>query len=85
MAKPKDKVDGFLVSKIIISPSRKVGLENYSSVDLSAGMEVVFDAPVPVNSPKIVEAFEKVHTVLQDEFRKQFDLFGKKKETPKKE
>lgn len=81
----KKETDGFLITKIIVAPSRKVGLKNYSSVDMSAGMEVVFDEPQKVDSPKIQEAFDKVHTVLQAEFRKQFALFGEKKETPKTE
>lgn len=84
MAKKEEtKKDGFLISKIIVHPSRKVGLPKFSSVDVSAGMEVVFDTPQTVDSPLIQEAFEKVHEVLKQEFRKQMDLFGEKKEEVK--
>lgn len=70
--------DGFLISKIIVHPSRKIGLPKYSSVDVSAGMEVVFDKPQPVGSPLIQQAFDEVHEVLKKEFRKQVELFGSK-------
>ena len=66
----------FLVSKLMIAPSRKFGLPNYSSVDCHAGMEIVFDTPQPINSKLIREAFQEVHDVLRMEFRKQYNDFG---------
>jgi hypothetical protein len=33
------------VSKIMLWPSRTIGLPNYSSVTLNAGIEMVFDTP----------------------------------------
>lgn len=69
----------YRVSKIIVHPSRKIGLKNYSSVELSAGMEITFTPPQKIDSPLITEAFEQATAKLQQEFRRQKDAFGTKK------
>lgn len=69
----------FKVSRISIHPSRKIGLKNYSSVEVSAGFEMVFDSPVDIDDPVITEAFAAVHEKLQVEFRNQLNDFGAKK------
>jgi hypothetical protein len=73
----------YKVSKIIIHPSRKFGLKNYSSVELSAGMEIVFDKPQDINGQVVKDAYINATKKLQEEFRRQLEAFGtKKKEKP---
>ena len=47
------------VSKIMLWPSRTVNLGNYNSVKLDAGIELVFDKPVALNSKEYKEAFDE--------------------------
>jgi hypothetical protein len=65
------------VSKIMVWPSRKVNLGNYSTVDLNAGIEIVFDKPVAVDGKEVKEAFGEARKVVKEEFKEQFKPYLK--------
>lgn len=68
------------VSKLMIWPSRTIGLPNYSSVTLNAGVEMTFDTPVKQDSKELKEAFEEARKIVREEFTKQWEPYNKKKE-----
>lgn len=70
----------FKVSKLMLWPSRKINLGNYSSVDLNAGIEIVFDTPVDIDSIDITQAQAQMRTVIRKEFKEQYAPYMKKKE-----
>ena len=67
--------DNAKISKIMIWPSRKINLGNYSTVDLNAGIEIVFDKPVLTNSKELKDAFDKARQIVKDEFIKQYEPY----------
>jgi len=69
----------FKISKIILNPSRTVGLENYSSVKLSAGIEMVFDTPVDIGSKELQINCNEARKFIKEEFKKQWESFRPKK------
>lgn len=75
----------FKVSKLSLNPSRKINLGNYSTVDLNAGVEVVFDQPVDVNSQDVQLALTQMRKIIRDEFKAQYAPYMKKKEAKKSE
>ena len=76
----------FKVSKIMLDPSRTIGLRNYSSVKLSAGIEIVFDKPIDTDSKELKEASEEARKLIKEEFKLQLEAFTpKKKEANVKE
>lgn len=79
------KLPNFKVSKLSLNPSRKINLGNYSTVDLNAGMEVVFDEPVYINSQEVKDALTQMRKVIRDEFKEQYAPYMKKKEAKKSE
>lgn len=72
-----EKPKAFKITKVGISPSRKVNLGNYSSVELSAFIEVVFDEPVDPDSEVVAEAFNSMRETARKEFLKQFAPYRK--------
>lgn len=62
----------FLVAKVSLNPSRKINLGSYETAELNAGIEIVFDTPLEIDSPKIQEAFEKGRAIIGEEFKKQY-------------
>lgn len=56
----------------MIWPSRKVNLGNYSTVDLNAGIEMVFDKPVNPDSNDIKTALDKARAIIKEEMGKQY-------------
>ena len=78
----------YKVSKISVNPSRKVNLGNYSTADLNAGIEIVFDTPVGIDSRELLEAFQKAREVVKKEMKKQYEpyqeILGKNKSVSKK-
>lgn len=62
----------YKISKISVNPSRKVNLGNYSTADLNAGIEIVFDTPVEVDSLELLEAFKKAREVVKKEMAEQY-------------
>lgn len=79
------KLPNFKVSKLMLWPSRKINLGNYSSVDLNAGMEVVFDEPVYLHSEDVEDALAQMRTVIRNEFLLQYAPYKKKKSVKKQE
>lgn len=77
------KPNPFKVSKLSLNPSRKINLGNYSTVDLNAGMEVVFDKPVDINSQEVQDALTQMRSVIRAEFKAQYAPYMKKKEVKK--
>ena len=75
------------VSKIMLWPSRKINLGNYETVDLNAGVEMVFDTPVDLKSKELQKALDEARTLIREEFKKQYapyqKLVVKKLDTPK--
>lgn len=67
------------ISKIILNPSRTIGLENYSSVKLSAGIEIVFDTPVDIDSKELQTNLDGAREFIRNEFKKQYGSFLPKK------
>lgn len=67
----------FKVSKITVDPSRTIGLANFSSVKLSAGLEIVFDNPVDIDSQELKDAFSEARKVVHEEFVEQFKPYKK--------
>lgn len=68
---PTPKSFPFKISKLMIWPSRKINLGNYSTVDLNAGLEIAFDKPVEVGSKELKEAFDQARAVIREEFMRQ--------------
>ncbi len=62
----------YKISKISVNPSRKVNLGNYSTADLNAGIEIVFDTPVEVDSLELLEAFQKAREIVKKEMTEQY-------------
>ena len=60
------------VTKIMIFPERTIGLPGFSSAKLSAGLEVKFDKPVPLDSKEIRKAYDKAREITKDEMKRQF-------------
>lgn len=77
------KLPSFKVSKLSLNPSRKINLGNYSTVDLNAGMEVVFDNPVDINSQEVQDALTQMRKVIREEFKAQYAPYRKKQEVKK--
>ena len=71
------------ITKIMIWPTRKVNLGNYSTVDLNAGLEIAFDKPVNFDSKEVKEAFDEARKVIRNEFQEQFKPYLKMKELKK--
>ena len=67
------------ISKIMLWPSRKINLGNYSTVDKNAGIEMVFDEPVYIESQAVKDAFERARTVIRNEFKEQYKPYTVKK------
>lgn len=73
----------FKVSKLLLNPTRTIGLENYSSVKLSAGLEIVFDTPAGIDSKELKEATNEARKFIRNEFIEQWKPFRKQKEEKK--
>lgn len=67
------------ISKLMIWPSRKVNLGNYNTADLNAGVEVVFDNAVEMDSQEIKDAFTKARKIIHDEMKEQYKPYMVKK------
>jgi len=65
------------VSKIMIWPARTIGLPNYGSTKLSAGVELQFEKPVSPKSKEIKEAFDEARKVIREEFKRQYEPYRK--------
>ena len=63
------------ISKLMIWPSRTIGLPNYSSVTLNAGIEMVFDKPIAFDSKEITKAFVEARKVIKNEFTIQIEPY----------
>lgn len=70
-------IENFKVSKIMLWPSRKINLGNYSTVDLNAGIEIVFDNPVLSDSQELKDAYEKARKIVREELNEQYKPFRK--------
>ena len=79
------KPNDYKVSKLMLWPSRKLNLGNYNTVDLNAGIEIVFDRPVDVNSQDIKDAQAHMRRLIRDEFKEQYAPYMKKQEAKKSE
>jgi len=84
--RPEDKgqdapsdIRPYKVSKIMVWPSRKISLGNYNTVDLNAGIEIVFDEPMPVDSQAVKDAFVEARRIIREEFKKQYEPYVVKK------
>ena len=58
-------------------PSRTLNLGNYNSAQLNAGVELVFDKPVAIDSKEAVTAMEEARKVIKEEFTKQYEPYRK--------
>lgn len=67
----------YKVSKVMLWPSRKINLGNYSSADLNAGIELTFDKPVATDSKELQDALDDARKVIRDEFKKQLEPYRK--------
>lgn len=65
------------VSKIMIWPARTIGLPNYGSVKLSAGIEMQFEKPVSLKSKEVKVAFDEARGVIREEFTRQYEPYKK--------
>lgn len=65
------------VSKIMIWPNRKINLLNYNTADLNAGVEMVFDTPVEVDSEELKSAFNEARKIVKNEFSLQYEPYKK--------
>ena len=63
------------VTKIMIWPSRTVGLPNYGSVKLNAGLELEFDKPVSLKSKEVKKVFDEARGLIREEFKRQFEPY----------
>lgn len=72
------------VSKISLNPSRTINLGNYNSAKLDAGVEIVFDKPVAIDSKEVKEAFEEARKVVKDEMIIQWEPYKKRLEEREK-
>jgi len=73
-AKTKPKLKG-KISKIMLWPSRKINLGNYSTADLNAGVEIVFDKPIDLDSKELQETLDKARNLIKEEFKKQYEPY----------
>ena len=73
-------MDKAKVTKIMVWPSRTIGLPNYNSVKLNAGIEIEFDKPITLKSKEVKDAFNEARKTIVDEFKKQDDTFGRRLE-----
>ncbi len=73
---------GYKVSKVMLWPSRKINLGNYSTIDLNAGVEIVFDKPVLMGSDEMVKACDSARKFIGEEYRRQLNAFGVKSSKP---
>ena len=74
----KTVVQTFKISKLSINPSRKINLGNYETVDLNAGLEIVFDKPVAFDSDAANQALEEARKFIRAEFKAQYMPYVKK-------
>jgi len=65
------------VSKIMIWPARTIGLPNYGSTKLSAGIEMQFEKPVSLKSKEVKDAFDEAREVIREEFKRQYEPYRK--------
>lgn len=65
------------VSKIMIWPARTIGLPNYGSVKLSAGVEMQFDKPVSLDSKEIKKVLDEARKLIREEFERQYEPYKK--------
>ena len=63
------------VSKIMIWPCRTIGLPNYGSAKLSAGVELTFDKPVAFGSKKLKHGFKEAREMVRKEFTRQYEPY----------
>jgi len=66
MSKSKAKI-----SKLMLWPSRKINLGNYNTAELNAGIELVFDKPVALDSKEVEKALDEARKIIKEEFTKQ--------------
>lgn len=66
-----------MVSKIMIWPSRTISLPGYNSAKLSAGVEVEFDKPTPIDSQRVQVALDEAREFVKEEFKKQLEPYKK--------
>lgn len=66
------------VTKIMIWPSRTIGLPNYGSVKLNAGVEMEFDKPVSLKGKEVKEALGEMRELVRQEFKRQYEPYKKK-------
>jgi len=76
MAKKNEAVPK--INKLMIWPSRKINLGNYSTVDLNAGVEIVFDTPVNFDSPEVKTALNEARKLIREEWAEQYKPYQKK-------
>ena len=69
----------------MLNPSVTIGLPDYSSIKLSAGVEMVFDNPVDIDSKEFEDNFDKARKIIGNEFKKQYITFKPKIKSEKKE
>lgn len=65
------------ISKIILNPSRTINLGDYNSTKLDAGVELVFDKPVAMDSKEVKEGFEEARKIIRKEFTEQWKPYQK--------
>lgn len=71
------------ISKMSLTPSRKINLGNYETLECQAGIELTFEEPMVIGDARIAEALAEARKMIQAEFREQVIAFGrKKKEAP---
>jgi hypothetical protein len=63
------------VSRIMLWPSRRLNLGNFSTAELNAGVEMVFDKPVLPASKELEKAFDEARTIVREEFKKQYEPY----------
>ncbi len=63
------------VSKVMIWPARTIGLPNYGSAKLSAGIELVFDKPVTLNSKELKKGLDEARKIIKEEFARQYEPY----------
>ena len=76
----------YKISKLTIWPSRKVNLGNFETLTANAGVEVVFDEPVEIDSIEVKNALDDMRKLIREEFKKQAEPYLqrlKKSETDK--
>ncbi len=66
------------ISKLMIWPTRTIGLGNYNSVKLSVGVEIAFEKPVSMNSKRVENALNDARKLVRREFIKQYEPYRNK-------